>query len=193
MSGVNPANLVGITGIARRLLLDGALDEATAREALDKATAERKPVALWLREKKLVSAAQLTAANSIEFGMPVFDPASMEADQSAIKLVKEDLLHKHGVLPLFKRGPKLFVGTSDPTDTRALDEVKFNANLTVEPILVDEDTLKRTLELWLDASDNFSEALEDADGLEDLDVGDDDAATEAGSDLKGDDTPIVKF
>src|SRR5690625_1824543 len=128
MNAVAAANLVGITGIARRLVLDGALDEVNAREALDKATAERKPVAVWLREKKLVTSAQLAAANSIEFGMPLFDPATMDADQSAIKLVKEDLLRKHCVLPLFKRGAKLFVGTSDPTDSRALDDVKFNAN-----------------------------------------------------------------
>ena len=193
MSAVPTANLVGITGIARRLVLDGALEESNARDALDKATGERKPVASWLREKKLVTAAQLAAANSIEFGMPLFDPAAMDAEHGAVKLVKEELLRKHSVLPLFKRGGKLFVGTSDPTDTRALDEVKFNANLTVEPILVDEDILKRTLELWLDATDSFGDVLDDADGLESLDVGDDEVATESGSDLKGDDTPVVKF
>src|SRR5690606_10312375 len=104
MSAVATANLVGITGIARRLVLDGALDEAAAREALDKATIERNPIANYLREHKLVSAAQLAAANSIEFGMPVFDPSVMDGSQSAIKLVKEELLQKHAVLPLFKRG-----------------------------------------------------------------------------------------
>ena len=52
MNAVASTNLVGITGIARRLVLDGALDEATAREALDKATRERKPVATWLRDHR---------------------------------------------------------------------------------------------------------------------------------------------
>ncbi|MEN1926178.1 type IV-A pilus assembly ATPase PilB [Luteimonas qiangzhengi] len=185
-------NLVGITGIARRLVIDGALDENEAREALDKATAERKPVAIWLRQKSLVSAAQLAAANSIEFGIPVFDPTTMDVEQTAIKLVSEELLRKHLLLPLFKRSGKLFVGTADPTDTRALDEVKFNANLTIEPILVAEDALKRTLELWLEATDSFGDALEDAEGLENLDVGGGEAS-DSGSDVKGDDTPIVKF
>src|SRR5690606_28640043 len=59
MSAVQTANLVGITGIARRLVLDGALDEAVARDALDKATAARKPIAPYLREHKLVTAAQM--------------------------------------------------------------------------------------------------------------------------------------
>nr|WP_095208066.1 type IV-A pilus assembly ATPase PilB [Luteimonas sp. JM171]AOH36172.1 type IV-A pilus assembly ATPase PilB [Luteimonas sp. JM171] len=192
MNAAVTTNLVGITGIARRLVLDGALDEVSAREALDKATAERKPVVAWLREKKLVTSAQLAAANSVEFGMPVFDPSVMDAESNAIKLVSEDLVRKHTLLPLFKRGGKLFVGTADPTNSHAMDEVKFNANLTVEPILVDEDILKRTLELWLDASDSFGDALEDAEGLEGLEVGNDETA-DSGNDAKGDDTPIVKF
>ncbi|MDH5822401.1 type IV-A pilus assembly ATPase PilB [Luteimonas sp. RD2P54] len=187
------ANLIGITGIARRLVLDGALDDTVAREALDKATAERKPIAGWLREHKLVTGAQLAAANSIEFGMPVFDPATMDPSQAAVKLVKEELLRKHCVLPLFRRGGKLFVGTADPTNTHALDEVKFHTNLVVEPILVDEDALKRTLEIWLEVSDSFGDALEDADGLEGLEVGGDEIASESASEVKGDDTPVVKF
>jgi type IV pilus assembly protein PilB len=190
------SNLIGITGIARRLVLDGALDENVAREALDAATRERKPIANYLRDQKLVTPSQLAAANSIEFGMPLFDPAVMDPGQSAIRLVKEELLQKHLVLPLFKRGGRLFVGVSDPTNTAALDEVKFHTNLLVEPILVDEDTIKRTMQQWMESSDALG-GLDDADGLDNLDVsgGDDDIASgsDGGIDSKSDDTPVVKF
>ncbi|TWT17520.1 type IV-A pilus assembly ATPase PilB [Luteimonas marina] len=195
MNAVATANLAGITGIARRLVLDGALDEATAREALDKATAERKQVANYLREQKLVTAAQMAAANSIEFGMPILDPSAMDANQSAIKLISEELLGKHQVLPLYKRGNKLFVGLSDPTNSHALDEVKFHTNLVVEPILVDEDSIRRTLELWQQNQDSFGDTLGDSDGLDNLDIeaGGEDDARDTGIDGKGDDTPVVKF
>jgi type IV pilus assembly protein PilB len=195
MNAVAAANLVGITGIARRLVLDGALDEAAAREALDKATAQRMQVAAYLREHKLVTAAQMAAANSAEFGMPVFDPSVMDGQFSAVRLVSEELLRKHQVLPLFKRGAKLFVGTADPTNAHGLDEVKFHTNLTVEPILVDEDNIRRTLELWLQAADNIEDALGDSDGLENLDVDagpDDDRGDATVGDGK-DDAPVVKF
>ena len=194
MNSVATTNLLGITGIVRRLVLDGALDETTARNALDVASNERKPIANYLREHKLVTPAQLAAANSIEFGLPMFDPAAMDASQSAIKLVKDELLHKHHVLPLFKRGGRLFVGVSDPTDTAALDEVKFHTNLIVEPVLVDEDTRRRTMEPWMASEDPLG-GLDDAEGLENLDVstGDDDAGGDSGIDAKGDDTPVVKF
>ncbi len=195
MNAVPAANLVGITGIARRLVLDGVLDENAAREALDKATRERKQISTYLRDNRLVTAAQMAAANSIEFGMPIVDPSTMDAAMSAIRLVSTELLAKHVVLPLYKRGNKLFVGVSDPTNTRALDEIKFHTNLTVEPILVDEDSIKRTIELWLDANDSLGDVLGDSDGLESLDIGggDDELAGDTGVDAKGDDTPVVKF
>lgn len=195
MNAVVTANLVGITGIARRLVQDGALDEAVARDAMAKASAAKQPLPQYFAEKKLVTPAQLAAANALEFGMPLLDVAVFDPAQSAISLVSEELLRKHHVLPLFKRGGKLFVGTSDPT--HSLDEIKFHTNLVVEPILVDEDQIKRTLEQWQAKHDTLGGALGgDDDGMGDLDVssGDEDAgAAESGHDAKGDDTPVVKF
>ncbi len=199
MNAVATANLVGITGIARRLVQDGAMDEAAARAAMDQAAAAKVPLPQWFAEKKLVSAAQLAAANAVEFGMPLMDVSAFDASQNAIKLVSEELLQKHQVLPLFKRGNRLFVGVSNPTQTRALDDIKFHTNMVVEPILVDEDQIRRTLESWQANHSNIGDALGggDDDGIANLDVdggGDEDmAGGDAGVDAKGDDTPVVKF
>ena len=194
-SAVVNANLVGITGIARRLVQDGALDEVAARDAMAKAAAAKQPLPQFFAEKKLVTPAQLAAANALEFGMPLLDVNVFDSAQSAISLVSEELLRKHHVLPLFKRGGKLFVGTSDPT--HSLDEIKFHTNLVVEPILVDEDQIKRTLEQWQSKHDALGGSLGgDDEGMGELDVsvGDEDGGnSEAGVDAKGDDTPVVKF
>ncbi|WNH53225.1 type IV-A pilus assembly ATPase PilB [Stenotrophomonas oahuensis] len=195
MNAIVTANLVGITGIARRLVQDGVLEEAAARDAMAKAAAAKQPLPQYFAEKKLVTAAQLAAANALEFGMPLLDVGVFDSAQSAISLVSEELLRKHHVLPLFKRGGKLFVGTSDPT--HSLDEIKFHTNLVVEPILVDEEQIKRTLEQWQSKHDNLGGALGGGDDeMGDLDVttGDEDGgSTDTGVDAKGDDTPVVKF
>jgi type IV pilus assembly protein PilB len=195
MANVATANLVGITGIARRLVMDGALDEGAAREAMAAATQERRPLAGYLLEKKLIAPADLAAANSVEFGMPIFDVASMDPAQSAIKLVSEELIRKHAALPLFKRGGRLYVGVSDPTNTHALDEFKFHTNLAVEALLVDEDRIKRTIDTWLETADALADAVADSEGMEGLEVsgGDDEGINDSGVDAKGDDTPVVKF
>ncbi|WP_206859996.1 type IV-A pilus assembly ATPase PilB [Lysobacter changpingensis] len=195
MSTVATANLVGVTGIARRLVLDGALEEHAAREAMRAASAERKPIAAYLTEKRLVTPKAMAAANSVEFGIPIFDAAALDPSQMAVRLVSEELLRKHHVLPLFKRGGKLFLGVADPTNSHALDEIKFHTNLTIEPILVDQDTIVRSVEKALEHTDALGDAVgDDGEGLETLDVGkDDDLSSDSGVDAKGDDTPVVKF
>ena len=197
MSLLTRANLVGITGIARRLVQHGVLDESVARVAMSKAAAARVPLARWFAEQKLVTAAQLAAANSAEFGMPLFDASVFDPSQSAIGWVSENLVRKHQVLPLLKRGQRLFVAVSSPTQTQALDDIKFHTNLMVEPILVDEDQIRRTLEQWQSSTNALSAGLADEAGIDTLDVAVTDE--EAGSDsrvnvdAKGDDTPVVRF
>jgi type IV pilus assembly protein PilB len=189
------ANLVGITGITRRLVMDGVLSEADARKALDEATKAKKQALVYLLENRLVTSANIAAANSAEFGMPLFDALALDVRMSAVKLVNEDLINKHVALPLYKRGNRLYVAISDPTNTRALDEIKFAANVTVEPILVDEDRLRRAIDVALTAGDNLTTGADD-EGLENLESsgGDDDLNDAAGGvDAKGDDTPVVKF
>src|SRR3546814_10938310 len=87
----------------------------------------------------------MAAANSAEFGMPVFDTAAMDPSMSGLSLVKEELLQKHAVLPLFKRGGKLFVGTADPTNTQALAERNFHTTLVWDTPLGGEEATRNHL------------------------------------------------
>ena len=199
VANVAHANLVGITGIVRRLVQDGALAEDVAREAMGAATQARQPMAQYLIENKLVAPVQLAAANSVEFGMPIFDVMAMDPAHSAIKLVSEELVRKHCALPMFKRGGRLYVGIADPTNTRALDEIKFQTNLVVEAILVDDDRIKAAIDKWLESANALDDAMGDSDedeNFENLDVSggeDEDLGGDSGVDAKGDDTPVVKF
>ncbi|TMN20256.1 type IV-A pilus assembly ATPase PilB [Pseudoxanthomonas sp. X-1] len=187
-------NLVGVTGIARRLVMDGAMDEATARSVMTDAFQAKIPLSQWIHEKKLVTPSQLAAANAIEFGIPLIDASSFDPSQNALKLVSEELLQKHQVLPMFKRGNKLYVGVSDPTRMEGLDEIKFHTNLVVEPILVAEDQLRRTLETWTNASDSLAGMGGDEEDFGSLDTaGGDEESSDTGIDAKGEDTPVVKF
>ncbi|QYR52664.1 type IV-A pilus assembly ATPase PilB [Lysobacter soyae] len=198
MSTVATSNLTGITGITRRLAIDGLIDPDAARDAQSAASAQRKPIGRFLVENGLATTPQVMGATSAEFGIPLFDPSAMDPAQSAFRLVSEELINKHNVLPLFKRGGKLFVGTSDPTNLSAIEDLRFTTNLGVEMILVDEDLIKRTLESWQAASgSSFDEMMGGGDGDYNLDVsgGDDEeaAAGDKGVDAGGDDAPVVKF
>jgi type IV pilus assembly protein PilB len=196
MNAAPTPNLAGITGLVRRLVADGHLPEPDARRAMEEAAKEKKPVHVFLLEKRLITSAQVAAANSAEFGVPIFDVSSLDLTHAPVKLVDEKLLNQHRALPLFRRGNRLYVGISDPTNTRGLDEIKFQANLTVEPILIDEEQLKRTIDAALSAQDSLGDDMQDAEGLENLELGDtseDEGDSAGGVDVRGDDTPVVKF
>src|SRR3546814_1134008 len=66
--------------------------------------------------------------------------------------------------------------------------------MVVDRSLVDEDAIRINLERWLQAADAFGDALDDAEGLENLDIDSgEEEQRDAGADGKQDDTPTVKF
>jgi len=149
---INPANLAGLSGIARRLVAEGSLAEPDARRAVETSTKQKIPLATYLIDNGMADSRTVAMAASAEFGVPLYDVSAIDFAQLPLKLVSEELITKHRALPLFKRGNRLFVGLSDPTNLRALDEIKFQSNHSVEPILIDEQGLARVIEQALSQS-----------------------------------------
>ena len=121
---------------------------------------------------------EIAIAASQEFGVPLLDLDAIQPDLDTVKLVSDKLLAKHRVLPLVKRGKRLFVAVSDPTNLHALDEIKFQTGLSVEAVVVEEDKLQRFATKAIEQVDTQMPALGDDDlDLENLDVtgGDEDA------------------
>jgi type IV pilus assembly protein PilB len=194
---MNPGTLSGLTGIARRLVVEGAIGEDDARRALEAATRQKIPLVSYLVQQGMTSATQVAGAASLEFGIPLLDVRGLDLRSAPVKLVEEKLIQQHKAMPLFKRGNRLFVGISDPTNLRALDEIKFHTNLSVEPIIVPEDLLDRVIEQALAGADSLTAGDGDDEGLDKLDMegGDEDLADDGAVDATGgaDDTPVVKF
>jgi uroporphyrinogen decarboxylase len=63
------------------------LAEADARKALEATAKDKSPIAAFLVKQGMVTAAQLAAAQSIEFGMPLVDVTSLDFNQMPVKLI----------------------------------------------------------------------------------------------------------
>ncbi len=109
------------------------------------------PYVSFLVEKKILKASEIAASASHEFGVPLFDLESIDLEVLPTSLVEEKLIRKHHAMPLYKRGNRLFLGVSDPTNHQGLDEIKFHTGLTTEAVLVEEDKLTQTIEQALDS------------------------------------------
>ena len=162
-----------ISGIAKRLISESVIDEATAIDALQKSKENRTSIVRELVAGFSVSAQRIAAVASEEFGSPVFDLDTIKADSLPREIVDIRLLRKHHALPLFKRGSRLFLAVSDPTNLRALDEIKFNTGLNTDSVLVEDDKLSIALENYIESQEeDIGDALGglDDDSLEDLDI-----------------------
>jgi type IV pilus assembly protein PilB len=183
-----------LSGLSRKLVSDGLLDQEKAMAALKGALAEKIPLTQYLVNNKVLSARQIAMGASSEFGLPVFDLDALDLDTTPKDIVDEKLVQKHHVMPLFKRGNRLYIAISDPTNLAAIDDIKFQTGLNTEAILVEVDKLSALIEKTLDADDGMDDILDE--GLEDVEFTDEDdlnKAAEADIASAADDTPVVRF
>ena len=74
------------------------------------------------------------------------DANSLDPGDNSPQEVWDKLLSKHRVLPLVKRGKRLYVAVSDPTNLGGIDEIKFQTGLAIEAIVVEEDKLQKAVQ-----------------------------------------------
>lgn len=184
---------IPLSGLARRLVKDGHLDETKAREAIAGARKERAPLVSYLVQHNLASAANIARCAAEEFGDPLIDLAALSADAIPKGLVDHNLLVKHHAVPLFKRGNRLYVAVSDPTNLQAFEEIRFNTGLNVETIVAEESKLSALLDAITSEAEGSAFDQLDED-LEDIDVGGGEEKKESDDGASGaDDAPIVRF
>lgn len=182
---------VVLTGLAKQLVVADLLTEKTAQKAYEQARRDKASLVHHLVETKLLKAITLAEVASDQFGIPFLDLSTLEKESQPKGLVTEKLIRQHCALPLWRRGNKLFVGISDPTNHQAITDIQFSTGLTTEAILVEDDKLTSAIEKFLDSNSGMGD-LADVDlGLEIETVDDSKESAIGGQDA--DDAPVVRF
>ena len=190
------AGRTGLGGLPQRLVQDGVVDETGMRAALQAAHEKRTSFVTQLVAAGAATARDIAVAAATEYGVPLFDLNALAVDLDTVKTVTDKLLAKHRVLPLFKRGKRLFLGVADPTNLHAIDEIKFQTGLAVDAIVVEDDKLQKFLDKAMEQVDTTMPSLGDDDGVDldalDVSTGEDDVGAEVSRD-DVEDAPIVRF
>jgi type IV pilus assembly protein PilB len=186
-------DIVNLTGLAKQLVLAELLDEKSAQQAQAQAQRNKISLVTYLVQNKLVKSRLLSELAAEQFGVAFFDLASIDKDSQPKELVSEKLIRQHRALPLWRRGNKLFVAVSDPTNHQAVTDIQFSTGLTTESILVEDDKLGDAIERFFDNTGSGLEDLGDID-LEGVDTqAVDDNTQDAGEGNAADDAPVVRF
>ncbi len=191
---VATASQSNLAGLPRRLVQDGIISEEQLQEAGEAAKKERLPLIAYLVGQELADARAVAVAASHEFGVPLLDLDAVDIDLDVIRAVDQKLITKHRVLPLVKRGKRLFLGIADPTNLQAIDDIKFATTLSIDPVVVEQDKLEERINKAIEAVDTSMSGLDDDDfDLENLDItgGDDEEDEIQKDDIE--DAPVVRF
>mgnify|MGYP001825446584 CR=1 FL=1 len=180
-----------LSGLARQLVLNHLLDETAALKALEQSRRENLPFVAYLVENKLARDKDIARLAARSFNLPLFDIDALEIDKAVVQLADEKLLRQHHALPLHKRGRRLYVGVSDPTNQRVLEDIKFQTRLDIEPVIISETQWAKAIESAIDTQ---------ASAIVDQDIGDLDFSTEGETSRvetltqsDADDAPVVRF
>jgi len=188
------ASRTNIAGLPRRLVQDGLISEEALLEASGAAKKAKVSLVAHLVNEDLADARSIAIAASHEFGVPLLDLDAVDVDIDVIRAVDQKLITKHRVLPLVQRGQRLFLGIADPTNLAAIDDIKFQTSLRIDPVVVEQDKLEERIVKAIEAVDTSMSGLEDDDfDLENLDISGDVEEDEEVQRDDIEDAPVVRF
>jgi type IV pilus assembly protein PilB len=187
-----------LTGLARALVQQGKLRpdraETLARKAAQSNTQFIDEL-VAIGDSIGLSAPAIARFAAETFGHPLLDLSAVDIERLAKDTIDRKLVASLRVLALRKRGNRLAVAVSDPTNTQALDQVKFQTQLALDVVVVEHDKLKavidatsqtaaKALEKLIDDDVNFDDLLAESNEPE---------GDEAGGASEVDDAPVVRF
>jgi type IV pilus assembly protein PilB len=185
-----------LSGLPQRLVQDGVIGEQEAHAALSAARDRKSHFVTQLVGAGAAKPRDIAVAAATEFGVPLFDLDALPIDLEVTRLVSDKLLAKHRVLPMFRRGKRLFLGVSDPTDLHAIDEIKFQTGMGVDAIVVEDDKLQKLVDKAIEGAETQMPMLSEDEGVEldGLEVsGGEDVEADGVSRDDVEDAPIVRY
>lgn len=187
---------ISLSGLARQMVLAGVLDEKTAQQAQVQALRNKSSLVTYVVQSKLAKGRVVAELASEQFGVALLDLSALDKESLPKDVVSEKLARQHRVLPLARRGNKLYLAVSDPANHQAVTDIQFSTGLTTEAILVEDDKLEQAIDKFFEST---SSGLGDMGDMGDIDldgvdvetVSDDARGDESGG--EADDAPVVRF
>ncbi|QQX80633.1 type IV-A pilus assembly ATPase PilB [Shewanella sp. KX20019] len=181
-------------GLSTLFIRKGLLSEEQLADAIAQSRKHKQSLVRTLITIKLLSAREVAELCYEEYGTPLLDLDEFDIAAIPDEFLNKKLIEKHKCLPLFKRGNRLYIATSDPTNIAALEDFQFSAGLHAEAVLVEDDKLIQALEKVLEEDITALDlSAIDEEALAGIEVTDTDKRDEEQTGNGKDDAPIVIY
>lgn len=181
-----------LSGLARALIQHGRLSEADAESCAQAPANSANAFILELAQRNLISARDVAIFVAEAFCHPLFDLGTLDLSSIARDTVDARLMVKHQVIGLAKRQNRLMLAIADPSNTRALDEIRFQTGLQLDPVIVEADKLARMIAALSESTEQILKGLTgDEYDMDLLNPEEPEERKEDNADV--DDVPVVRF
>ena len=184
-----PANF---SALGRALVQNGKLAQSDANAIQVDAAKGGVTFVQQLVASKKLSAKEVSLFAAHTFGYPLLDLNAVDVDQLPLTLIDNKIVANHRVIALGKRGNRVFVAMSDPSNEQVLQEVKFATGMTMEPVVVEDDKLSAIVRKLTDTATKTIEAITEEVDLSGIEVTDGETQPEVATE-EVDDAPVVKY
>ena len=181
-------------GLAARLERLGVIDAEKAQQITAEARVAGRTIYQQLLRDQVIDSNQLAQEAALEFGLPVIELSAVDPLSMPLHLIDAEFMLKQHAVPLYTRAQRLFVAISDPTNSAALNELRFASGYTTEAVLVDDGQLTGFINRQIDATSALyteSDALESEANYE-LEI-QEQQPDQGDLSEAADETPIVRF
>jgi type IV pilus assembly protein PilB len=183
-----------LSGLARAMIQQGRLSEADAHACSAANGSSPNAFILELNQRGVMKAAEVARFAAETFGHPLIDLGALDSSYIPNDAIDRKLMAKHHVLPLSKKNNRVTIAIADPTNLRALDEIRFQTGMPVDPVIAEAPALAKQAEARAETAE---QTLKDLTGEEfDMDLLDQEKPPEGASDESSqevDDAPVVRF
>ena len=180
-------------GLARAMVQQARLTEGEAESLARLAAAADRSFVDQLIASERMKPQEIASFAAGTFGYPLLDIAAFDLDRMAQDAIDRKLMQTHQVVALLRRGNRLAVALADPTNLRALDEIRFQTGFVVDPVVVEGDKLAALVAKFLETPEATLKALTNEEfNLEFEDENGKNIAIGIDS-IEVDDAPVVKF
>ncbi|MGZ9899663.1 type IV-A pilus assembly ATPase PilB [Shewanella gaetbuli] len=180
-------------GLSTLFVRKQLISEDQLTSVISKSRQSRQSLVSTIVSEKLLSAREISELCYEEYGTPLLDLHEFDISSINEDLLNKKLIEKHKCLPLFKRGNRLYIATSDPTNISALEDFQFSLGLHAEAILVEDDKLQIVLEKVIeDDISGLDLSGADEEALAGMEIADTERRDEPEGD-SSDDAPIVIY
>jgi len=181
-----------LSGLGRAMVQKGLLPESEAHALQGKANETGVTFVEHVIAAEKFTETEVAEFAARTFGFPLIDLAAFDPDHLPAKYIEAKALVARRALPLYQRGNRLFVGLSDPTNRAAMDQIKFQTGLHVEPVVVEDSKLGAVIAKIVAATGATLKELVEDEMAADLTEADPETQTEA-QQVEIDDAPVVRY